>query len=342
MISHFKNLFHAFKHKHWLFNLTLIYVVAILIWFGLWLVVGDGWWWMMGLNRYATNFLFRPAPFIFLLAFLSRRPSIIAATALPLLIFYFIYWPYLTPRPAIPLEKPDLKVLTYNILYSNENDQAIAQTIQGYEPDLVALQEVQPEMMDKLIHNLTEDYPHYQMGTQNPYGTTAIFSRTPFSKAYVLNLEDDRPAVVVQTMVQGQPITFISAHLRAYSLYWVPLNIIIPTMNERTRNQARQAQIILNEIEKQDGLVILGCDCNSQETSVSRRLLNSQLYNAARQVGWRIGDAVPDDLRQDTNIRHIDYVFYKGSAQAVGAYHQLEAGGSDHLPLLVSFLTADQ
>ena len=39
-----------------------------------------------------------------------------------MLIFLSIYWPYLIPRPAIPLEEPDLKVLTYNILQGNSVD----------------------------------------------------------------------------------------------------------------------------------------------------------------------------------------------------------------------------
>lgn len=111
--------------------------------------------------------------------------------------------------------------MTYNVLYSNTDYDAIANVILTYQPDLVALQEVKVEMMDALKDRLVNDYPYSLMGTENDFGTTAVFSKYPFADSYVLNLQADRPATIVKTNIKGQNITFAAVHLLAYGLQWV-------------------------------------------------------------------------------------------------------------------------
>ena len=76
----------------WIAGLTLTYVAALVIWFGLWLVVGDDIWWMVILNRFVPQ-MFAPAPLFILLAIFSRRLGLIATSLIPLLIFGLLYWP---------------------------------------------------------------------------------------------------------------------------------------------------------------------------------------------------------------------------------------------------------
>jgi len=51
---------------------STVYVIAISVWFVLWLTVGDKNWWLTILNRIAP-FLFLPTPLIALLLVLSHR-----------------------------------------------------------------------------------------------------------------------------------------------------------------------------------------------------------------------------------------------------------------------------
>ena len=97
----------------------------------------------------------------------------------------------------------------------------MANVILTHRPDLIALQEVQPDMMGALKERLEEEYPYSLMGFRKQYGTTAVFSRHPVTDSYVLDLKADRPAVVIKTKIKNREVTFIAAHLLAYGLWWV-------------------------------------------------------------------------------------------------------------------------
>jgi endonuclease/exonuclease/phosphatase (EEP) superfamily protein YafD len=315
------------------------YAILILIWFGLWLAVKDGWWWMASLNRFAPQ-LFLPAPFILLLAVMSGQRKLVLAALVPIFIFSWLYWPYFIPRPAQSLSGPTLRMMTFNVLYTNTHYDAIADLILEHQPDLAALQEVQPGMMRRLEERLSGMYPFSLMGSDHPYGTTAAFSRHPLTDSYVLDTKADRPAVVMRLTVNGEPVTFVSAHLLAFGLNWVLLTDAaqIPTaIDLRVFEQERQALIILEEVQNHQGTVIVACDCNSKETSGSTRILAGALTNAAWAVGQRVGGTGLAGGQPDLDLHHIDFVFFRGPLTAEGVYTLRDTAGSDHLPVVAEF-----
>lgn len=316
---------------------VMIYVTLISAWFVSWLAVGDGNWWLIVINRFVP-YLFIPALFFLAGAISFRNFNAIIPLLLPGLIFGSLYHPYLLPKFKQSLEKnSELRVMTYNVLYTNLDYDAVANVVLTYQPDLVALQEVLPEMMNALEQRLAADYPYSKFGADQNYGTTAVFSRYPFTDAYVLDLQAARPAVVVNTKIHDQEITFVAAHLLAYGLRWVKIRDIPATLVERTVEQNQQAKILLGETNNEDGIVIIGCDCNSTETSSSYRLLDQRLENAARQAGWLLNLNAPTNSDLDTNLQHIDYVWSRGSLGARGVFTINDSGGSDHLPVLAVF-----
>lgn len=315
---------------------SLVYSALITIWFGLWLTVRDGWWWLTVINRFGLQ-LFAPVLIILPLALFSRRREAIAASLIPPLVFGALYWPYFTPCLARPNQTPSLRVMTYNVLFSNKDYDAVANVILTHRPDLVALQEVQPEMMGALVERLGETYPHSLMSGEHPYGTTAVFSRHPFLDSYVLNLKADRPAVVVKISAGGETVTFVSAHLLAFGVQWVSPAEIPATINQRVFEQGRQAQMLVEEIEGQGGAGIVACDCNSKETSGSYRILAGAMKNAAREARWAINAPLLAGARRDADLQHIDYVFYRGALEAMNVYAIRDWGGSDHAPVLATF-----
>lgn len=315
---------------------TLTYVAGLSIWFLLWLTVKDGQWMLVLINRFVW-YLFYPAPILLLLNLSFRLWKPAASLLFPILLFFSLYSPYVIPKPARS-QPATLSVLTYNVLFGNENYQNVADVILNQGPDLVALQEIQPEMMAELQILLADEYQYSLMGTEHEWGTTAVFSRYPFTSdtdAFVLDLENDRPAVVVRTNIDGEPITFISAHLNAYSLQWHPYQDRPEIINLRTKTQNRQAEILLELIRQEQGTVILGCDCNSLETSESMRMLSQVLRNGSREVGWRPFSSTKAGAEPDDGLRRIDYVMQRGELKAVGAYLLNDSGGSDHRPVLV-------
>lgn len=321
--------------QNWTPILILVYATWLVGWFGLWLLVGDGFWWMVLLNR-SVPYMFVPVPFLIFLAVRSRQRHLIVASLILPLVFGTLFWPYFVPRLA-PSGRPNLRVMTYNVLFSNSNYEAVANVIETYDPELVALQEVQPNMMVELQERLAGEYPYSRMGAPHRYGTTAVLSRHPITDSYVLALGVDRTAVVSKIEINDTAVTFISAHLLAYGLQWVPLAEIPGAIHQRTRDQNRQARMLIEEVLKQKGIVILGCDCNSKETSSSYQILSETMSNAAREVGWRMEFPSLTGTHRDNNLNHIDFVFYRGCVRPMGVYAVQEGAGSDHRPVLAEF-----
>ncbi len=316
-------------------RLIEIYLLGITVWFVFWFLIQDGQWLLTLVNRFVP-WLFLPLVVLLPLSLGLRLYRSAVVLCLPLILFVTLFAPYVLPKPAIKTES-DLRVMSYNVLLVNEDYDAVAEAILSQKPDLVALQEVQPEMMAELQSRLEDTYPYSELSWEHEFGTTAIFSRYPIDLSFVLDLENDRPAVVVQTEIDQTPITFISAHLNAYGLKWIEPFDRPQVINLRTQAQNRQAEILVNFIENEPGTVILGCDCNSLETSESMRMLADVVKNGAREVGWRPTAAVLEQSEHDHGLGRIDYVLFKGDLQPVGAYKLKNTGGSDHQPVLIHF-----
>ncbi|NJM40913.1 MAG: hypothetical protein HC853_09130 [Anaerolineae bacterium] len=46
---------------------------------------------------------------------------------------------------------------------------------------------------------------------------------------------------------------------------------------------------------------------------------------------------LPAGAQLDTDLQHLDYVFYRGGLRLNLAYSVSDSGGSDHLPLVAEF-----
>lgn len=314
------------------------YILLICIWFLLWLTIGDGPWLLTVINR-VVPYLFLPV--LLFLPWLLRegRRKLMLLLILPAFIFLFLYHPYIVPRFAgSATSQPDLKVMTYNVLYSNLEYDAVANIVRAYDPGLVALQEVMPEMMDALKDRLANEYPYSIHGTNGDYGVTAVFSQYPLSETRLIDLGEDRRVVIVKAEVDDQMITFAAVHLRAYGLNWVRPKTNIPReIVLRTEAQNHQTEKLWEELHNEPGTVIIGCDCNSKQTSSSYRMLDEWLDNAAYQVGWQAAGVALPGGRQDTSLERIDFIWYRGGLEPFGAFEIEDSGGSDHRPILAFF-----
>jgi endonuclease/exonuclease/phosphatase (EEP) superfamily protein YafD len=316
---------------------TIGYSFLILVWFISWLWVGDTNWWLVLINR-LVPFIFIPVLPLAVWMVFTRRLRLIILLLTPFFIFLNLYHPYLLPKFAKSTAITNsLKVMTYNVLFSNYDYDAVANVILTYKPDLVALQEVQPEMMSGLEERLGDEYPYSLIGAQTDYGTTAVFSHHQIIESAVLDLQADRPAVLVKIKAHNQEFTFVAVHLLAYNLWWTTPKDIPATVLERTSKQNRQVELVVGRLKEEDGTVIIGCDCNSYETSSSYRIFDEWLDNSARDVGWVLGEDTLIGTKRDTYVQHIDYIWYRGTIEPVSVFKIVDSGGSDHLPVLALF-----
>ncbi len=316
-------------------GVVVSYVSLLAGWFAAWLIVGDGTWWLILLNR-IVPYMFIPGLLLLLSVLVARKFRLLFLLSVPGIIFLILYYPYVLP--TVVAEKPsDLSVMTYNVQYKNFNYDAVANVILTYHPDLVALQEVQPAMMEFLEAHLKDVYPYSMMGEVDAYGTTAVFSQHPLQSAYMVDLQAGRPALVIKTEVKGVQINFLTAHLWAFVPWGLMPEEVPESLVRQTFTQNRQARLLIEEVSQQQGITIVGCDCNSNETSGSQRILATVMQNTAREVGWRLHGSRLRNAKPDRDLLHIDYVFYRGQLSPVGMYTIQDSGGSDHFPVLALF-----
>lgn len=312
------------------------YTLCLGIWYSAWVTIGDSLWWLALLNRVAM-WGFLPLPLLLVLTACYPRWRNLLALLPALCIAALVLGPLLVPQLPPAATHPRLRVVSFNVLFQNSTPEALAATIRSADADVVALQEVQPPLMAYLADTLRASYPYTMIAPRHPYGSPALLSRFPFQKARILDLQADRSAVLVEIAHAGQPITIISAHLLAYGLPWVKWSDLPAVVNQRVYEQERQATRIVEATAGITSTVIVACDCNSPETSGAARLLYSAFQSSARTAGWSWRAFGQPGAHPDLAPDHIDYVFYRGTLQAVAHYLLDAQGGSDHHAVVAEF-----
>jgi endonuclease/exonuclease/phosphatase (EEP) superfamily protein YafD len=317
--------------------LLLGYSLLLVAWYCAWIVFGDTIWWLALINHVAV-WGFLPLPILLLLV--SRRPCRRSLLCLmpAFLIATLALGPLLIPHLPPAATRPSLRILSFNVLFNNPTPAALFRTIRSAEADVIALQEVQPALMQRLMQEFGAAYPYSVIAPTHPYGTPAILSRIPFQATQVLDLQADRSAVLVHIEHAGQPVVIVSAHLLAYGLEWVSWSELPQVVRQRVAEQQQQARRILAAtVSDPQTTVIVACDCNSPETAGTARLFYGAFESSVRAAGWSWPAFSHSGSQPDLAPNHIDYLFYRGPLQAVSHYRLHDRGGSDHHPIVAVF-----
>jgi endonuclease/exonuclease/phosphatase (EEP) superfamily protein YafD len=315
-------------------GVVVVYCALICVWAPAWLALGDSHW-LLALINHIGAWLLLPA-LVLPVALLERPwrrwqfcivPPIVVAVGFSL--------PYLAPRPPDP-SPAALRVLNFNVLFSNPDMGAVAALIQREQPDLVMLQEVQPEQFSALQDALGDAYPYTRAAPRHPYGTTAIFSRFPVEEWRVVETGEDRRALLARVRIDGRMVTAISAHLLSYGLVWVAPPDLPRVVMIRVSDQHEQARRLIAAAGMfPNDPLLLACDCNSPETAGTARILHAAFRSAAREVGWW-PTLAGDGRRADRWLGHIEYLFVRGDLRVLSHMQLGESAGSDHQPLLTT------
>jgi len=285
-----------------------------------------------------------PAGIIFLISLLGKKGLVITLAFIPVLISAFYYLSFF-----VPISSPDLlgneqrfRIATLNIWNHNSDIKQVIGVIDNTQADVVALQEITEEQREDLVAGLRQQYPHYHISKAVYGGTTAVFSRHPLRNVREIDIQIDRPSIVADLNWDEDPITVISAHLNpSFWAYWrQPWYKIPGNYLQYIKDQNAQVEAILDELNRRvvANAIFLACDCNSQETASTNKLLNKTFKDAFRTVGWQVGETGSPDLRFERNLTHIDYIWFSGNAEPIAVFRGTLPSQSDHDPVIVDFV----
>jgi endonuclease/exonuclease/phosphatase (EEP) superfamily protein YafD len=215
-----------------------------------------------------------------------------------------------------------LKLVQYNVRYEDDGYQAVLDFLQEEQPDIVALQELNPDWADGL-QPLTTQFPATLIEPEGWGNGIALYSRLPFAKTEIIDMGNDhRPSLLVQLPWAGRTVSLLTIH---------PPNPFGPNRFAWRNAQLAATEQLLQSLPSPQ--IVLG-DLNITMWSpyYQQLVARTQLVNA--RAGHGLVPTWPAQLRWPLLMIPIDHCLVSRDIEVVS----LKTGrrlGSDHLPLIV-------
>jgi endonuclease/exonuclease/phosphatase (EEP) superfamily protein YafD len=322
-----------------------MYFIGLFGWAILRLVFPDRWWWLFLMNAFSL-YAFVPLPVIAIAAFFLKRRIILVPVGAAAMLGGLLYGELFLPQQSLVQadnQAQTIKVMTTNLLFSNQHTDAIVDALRRSDADVISLQELTTPVSEAIAQALRDSYPYQELHTEGFFGS-GIISRYPMSEPPVTmpgNAWATRPYILRSLDVNGQQVLFLQFHA-------TPTRMGKPSwMEQSLRIREQQAQELATLAQSYDGPFIAAGDFNATDMHYAYTLVTREMQDAWREVGWGAGQTFPSARTTDGRrasvwsipimpwLVRIDYVFYSGDAQATTANIGPWDGHSDHRPVVV-------
>ena len=289
--------------------------------------------------------------------------SLILALCLLAILFGLQYGAYFWPNQT-RIEETDaatFTVMTFNIWWMSQKRSTakvpLLNTLPtgnrgvvpaGYNPDLVALQELEPPMADLLLSEVGQSYPYHHFDVTDAegqrLGVLSRFLLTPLD-AKDLRTQNFR-LQIVRVNFPERPFLLYNIHPRATNIvhYFGTPRSFVHRVRQGFHEREEFIRLLLADIATRDEPVVVVGDFNSTDLSDVYRLMSKNLTDAHRAAGWGLGYTFPAHGRDFKGVpvprrfMRLDMIFHSDEFVArhclVGRAH----GESDHLPVLAEFM----
>ena len=169
--------------------------------------------WFVDAIAYVLPWLFAPTLLLLPAAFLLRRSRLVTILAIvPVVPFLLTYGHLYLPRWPVSATGPAFTALTYNVLYRNEDVDAIAAAIEVHKPDFIGLRELMAPMAEALEPRFAAQYPYHRVEPG-----CGFWSRHPILAYEAFQLVEGEGNWAQQFVldIEGQEVTVLSVHPRS-------------------------------------------------------------------------------------------------------------------------------
>lgn len=157
------------------------YTLCLIVWWGLYSWFGDSLWWLALINAFVP-YLFLPLIVVLPACVVYRSRVFWGSVSVPVCLFCWLYGPVFLPSfsRAETADAQVLTIMTFNILgFRDSEDTAKAILQNGVQPDIVALQEVTPQFVPKILKYTQHALPYSVFAPAKDYKGMGILSRYP-------------------------------------------------------------------------------------------------------------------------------------------------------------------
>lgn len=289
--------------------------------------------WPLALLNTVAEYLFTPLPLFLLLSIWRRHWSALVALGIPTVAFVFFFGGlFLSPfaQSLVDKDGPFITVMSFNVLHSNRDYEAIARSIRAASPDLVGFQELTPQSARAIAKALETEYPYGTLQSLEPGRSAGLLSHFPIETAEWFPLPPLDIALHTTIDLEGRRVHVFVVHLSPNNFSDCPVAEFVPLVIERYGRRAAEVSRLQQEIADLAEPVLLMCDCNLTDTSEAYTHLDGFLRDSFREAGWGFGHTL-HPTNAPFPLQRIDYVWHSDDWVAIEAYVG-QAGGSDHLP----------
>jgi vancomycin resistance protein VanJ len=314
-------------------HLGWIYILLITLWLVLRAIFFDQIWWLALLNTFAI-YLFVPLPLLLLASLWRRRWALVFGLAIPITAFFALFGTLLLPKPTtLQTHDATITAMTFNVLTSNKDTDALVNAIRAAQPDILGMQELTGGKRAALRAAFSDELPYYTLDGPTSFGNVGLMTRFPIETARPITLPTAQPALYAILRVNGQRLHVFVAHLTPNHLFKNPTIDLATATAEAFARRAAEIAFLHEELHGLSEPALLLCDCNLTDTSQAHAELGAFLSDSFREAGWGLRNT---NYASDVAfpMQRIDYVWHSAGLIAIAA-EVGQAGGSDHLPVVV-------
>jgi endonuclease/exonuclease/phosphatase (EEP) superfamily protein YafD len=228
----------------------------------------------------------------------------------------------------------EISVLTFNVHKRNPDDEGVVEVILSEDADIVALQELTPQVSAELLSSLSGSYPYNTLQGGQIMQGQALLSKYP-----ILSSSPLPHYRFLETRIEGP--------MGEMSLF----NIHSPTLfplgwREDWEEQRAFVLELVRRIRSTPGLLLVVGDFNTTPQSENYALLRGLLEDAFIGGGSGFGLTYPASgilgMRFPPPLVRIDYIFCSSHFSPIEVRVVRENGGSDHLPVMARLAVAQR
>jgi endonuclease/exonuclease/phosphatase (EEP) superfamily protein YafD len=269
-----------------------------------------------------TLWLYLPSYLLFALAVVLRRRLLTVIAALIVGCHVVWVWPVGEGAAAIPAaarHAPSFLLFSANVDFENPTPLRLLREVRRVDPDVIDLQEVTPEWVDRLrATGLLRRYPYHVLAPATGPNGTALLARFPLRNAKVLTTRGDRMARAT-VVVGGRTVRLMAVHPTA------------PTTFERWDAQRRA--VTRTVVTEERPIVLAGDFNNTQFNAWIGQLQGIGLESAHELLGRGFATTWPNGKRSFPPIRLDHALVSQGVAPL--SIREGQGAGSDHRPVIV-------
>jgi endonuclease/exonuclease/phosphatase (EEP) superfamily protein YafD len=271
--------------------------------------------WVFELADVFGAWLYLPLPLLLLLVGLYRAWREGAWLALPMVAFGWEYGAHFWP-PRLHERGPFLRVMTANLWSHNHDANSLAVLLKNRQPDVLAVQELGPDMAARLAWVLQKEYPYQALCPSDSTLGMGVFSRYPILGSEPPEMGPQRCSFQQVTFeFESRPMRLFNVHPVAPRITHRQLGWLHLPNGFDTSEQEQTLRGLIQCVQGVPEPVVIVGDFNVGDRQRLYRIVRKRLLDAHSEAGWGFGHTFPCRLPGQPNLPfiplvRIDYVFH--------------------------------